>query len=322
MYFNDSNSFFHGIMFHNFHDNKNNGKVQGSISADCLYKLINFIGRQNIINSDIFFEKFLSKKLKKNEVCLTFDDGIKCQLDIALPVLEDLKIKSFFFPYTSMFEGKPDNIEIYRYFRANYFDTINDFYNNFYNNLNKDLNNFFEKIEKNIINSKSKYPFYSVEDIKFRFVRDIYLKKNEYEKIMTLMLNEKKIIPEELYKKLFFSKKDLISIDKLGHTIGLHSHTHPTLLENLNYEDQKKEYEYSRNIISKILHKSPNEITSMSHPNGSYNKDTIEVLKSFEIKLGFKHIMSIEENRGMRNVNNSYLEIARQDHAYILNKIN
>ena len=65
MYFNDSNSFFHGIMFHHFHDNKNHGKVQGSISADFLYKLINFIGRQNIINSDIFFEKFLSKKLKK-----------------------------------------------------------------------------------------------------------------------------------------------------------------------------------------------------------------------------------------------------------------
>ena len=37
MYFNDSNSFFHGIMFHHFHDNKNHGKAQGSISADFLY---------------------------------------------------------------------------------------------------------------------------------------------------------------------------------------------------------------------------------------------------------------------------------------------
>ena len=44
-----------------------------------------------------FFEKYINNKLKENEVCLTFDDAIKCQIDIALPILEDLKIKSFFF---------------------------------------------------------------------------------------------------------------------------------------------------------------------------------------------------------------------------------
>jgi peptidoglycan/xylan/chitin deacetylase (PgdA/CDA1 family) len=73
------------------------------------------------LDADIFFEKFKENKLKKNEVRLTFDDAIKCQIDIALPVLEDLKIKSFFFVYTSIFEEKPDNLEIFRYFRMNYF---------------------------------------------------------------------------------------------------------------------------------------------------------------------------------------------------------
>ena len=73
------------------------------------------------MDADIFFEKFKENKLKKNEVRLTFDDAIKCQIDIALPVLEDLKIKSFFFVYTSIFEEKPDNLEIFRYFRMNYF---------------------------------------------------------------------------------------------------------------------------------------------------------------------------------------------------------
>ena len=34
-----------------------------------------------------------------------FDDAIKSQIDVALPVLEDSKIKAFFV-YTSLFEGK------------------------------------------------------------------------------------------------------------------------------------------------------------------------------------------------------------------------
>ena len=40
--------------------------------------------------------KISKNKLSNKNVCISFDDGLKCQFDIALPVLEDLKIKSFF----------------------------------------------------------------------------------------------------------------------------------------------------------------------------------------------------------------------------------
>ena len=113
-------------MFHHFHDGKLHKKSQGSISANDLYKLIKYIGRHNILDAEIFYEKFINKKLKKTDVCFTFDDSIRCQLDVALPVLEDLKIKSIFFVYTSLLEGKPDNLEIYRHFRHNYFKKGND----------------------------------------------------------------------------------------------------------------------------------------------------------------------------------------------------
>ena len=146
MYFNKNNNFFHGIMFHHFHDNGIHTKGQGSIDKDDFYKMINFIGRNNILDANIFYEKFKNNKLKENEVCLTFDDAIKCQIDVALPILEELKIKSFFFVYTSMFEEKPDNLEIFRYFRMNYFKNVDEFYKSFYQFLNKDLKIFFKKI--------------------------------------------------------------------------------------------------------------------------------------------------------------------------------
>ena len=58
MYFNNTNNFFHGIMFHHFYDDGVHAKVQGAISKDKFYKLINFIGRKNILNAEVFFEKF------------------------------------------------------------------------------------------------------------------------------------------------------------------------------------------------------------------------------------------------------------------------
>ena len=322
MYFNNTNDFFHGIMFHHFHDDGVHTKGQGSISKDEFYKLINFIGKKNILDANVFFEKFKQNKLKENEVCLTFDDGVKCQIDVALPVLEDLKIKSFFFVYTSMFEEKPDYLEVFRYFRMNYFNSVDEFYINFYKVINNDLSEFFKKNEDVIKKIKIKFPFYTIEDVKFRLIRDKYLTHKEYEKNMILMMKEKNFEPKSHFSHLFFDKKDLNQLNSLGHLIGLHSHNHPTLLESLSYDEQKSEYENCISVISKIIDKPKNEIKFMAHPCGSYNSYTLEILRELKIELGFKQIMTIEPEKGMKKINNSFLEIARQNHAEIVKRMN
>ena len=203
------------------------------------FNMIQFIGRKNILDANIFFDKYKKNKLKENEVCITFDDALKCQIDIALPLLDDLKIKSFFFVYTSIFEDNPDTLEIFRHFRNNYFNSIDDFYINFYKVLNKDLNGFFRINEKKIYDTRVKFPYYSIEDVKFRFVRDYFLTKTDYDKIIISMMDEKKIKPKDFHSILFFSKEDLKNLNKLGHLIGLHTHNHPTKLELLSYDEQK-----------------------------------------------------------------------------------
>ena len=322
MYFNKNNNFYHGIMFHHFHDDGIHTKIQGSIDKDDFYRIINFIGRNNILDADVFFEKYMNNKLKENEVCLTFDDAIKCQIDIALPILEDLKIKSFFFVYTSVFEGNPDNLEVFRYFRNNYFNGIDEFYENFYKVLDTDLKSFFEKNSNKIKETKIKFPFYTTEDIKFRLVRDIFLTKSQYEENTFSLIKEKQLNYKDFYQKIFFQKSDLQTLNNLGHLIGLHTHTHPTLLEKLNYDEQKNEYEKNLSSISSILDKPKNEIKCMSHPCGSYNNDTLEILKELGILLGFKQIMTIESEKGMKKINNSFLEIAREDHSTIFKRMN
>ncbi len=322
MYLTKKNNFFHGIVFHHFHDSKNHMKSQGSISNDEFYKIIDFIGKKNILNSEDFFEKYHKGKIKENEVCLTFDDAIKCQIDVALPILEDLKIKSFFFVYTSMFEDKPDNLEIFRFFRTNCYKDINRFYKDFFKSLDKNFENFF--IEKrDIINERKKrYPFYTHDDLKFRLVRDEYLREENYEKVMLDLMKKKNFVPEDNYKNLFFEKKDIIKLDKLGHSIGLHSHYHHTKKEKLSYQDQLEDYSKNKLFLSEILNKSSNYIQTASHPFGSYNQDTLKVLDNLGIKLAFKDSMLIEKEKKMKRINNSKFEIAREDHINILRRIN
>ncbi len=99
-------------MFHHFHDNDLHKKGQGSISQEQFCKLLEFIGVKNIVNSDIFIQKFFNNMLSKKSICLTFDDAIKSQIDIALPILKQFKIKAFFFINTSIFTEKPDKLEV------------------------------------------------------------------------------------------------------------------------------------------------------------------------------------------------------------------
>ena len=58
----------------------------------------------------------------------------------------------------------------------------------------------------------------------------------------------------------------------------------------------------------------------MSHPCGDYNNDTLKILKTLGIELGFKQHMFTDDK--VSKVNNSSLEIAREDHAKIMQRIN
>ena len=134
---------------------------------------------------------------------------------------------------------------------------------------------------------------------------------------MFLMFKEKQFNPYDFSKKLFFEKSDLQTLNNLGHLIGLHSHNHPTQIEKLSYDEQKIEYEKCLSNISKILDKPTKEINCMAHPCGSYNNDTLKILKELGIDLGFRQMMAIEPKKGVHKVNNSLLEIAREDHAKV-----
>ena len=311
-------NFFHGITFHHFHDNNKNLMSQGSLSRDYFYKILNKIGRNNILNADEFFLRFKEHSLKENNICLTFDDALKCQYDVALPILNELKIKCFFFIYTSVFEDDPDLLELYRYFRTQNFKDIDNFYDIFFSNINESLDEFIYKKKKKIELIKTTHPFYSYNDIKFRVVRNEFLNRDSYKKIMLKMFSDYNFEYRKYFKKIFMNSNDLIEIKESGHLIGLHSHTHPTKFNNLSYEDQINEYSLNQKNLSEMLDCKQSDIQYMSHPCGSYNSHTLEILEKIGIKLGFNNTIFVEKNKNMKKINNSNLEIARIDSSNIL----
>ena len=58
--------------------------------------------------------------------------------------------------------------------------------------------------------------YYSIDDVKFRLIRDLYLNKDQYEKIMFKIMKEKNLITISIIWNLY-DKSDLLNLDQLGH---------------------------------------------------------------------------------------------------------
>jgi len=307
----------HGVMFHRFHQ-KNNEIGQGSLSSNQLKKIINFIGKKNINNPREWIDKIEKKSLKKNDLCFTFDDGLKSQIKIALPVLNRYKIKAFFFIPTFFLEKKIDYKELISFCALSKFKKFDYFIDKFLSYLNFDNNFFIKKKDYLKFFNKKKivFNFYSTNDLRYRYVRDIYFTEKKFIKKIKEFFKKENISLKKVSEKIWFNKDDIKRLVKQGHTVGLHSHHHPSNLKKLDYESKKKEYKKNLFYLKKI---SNQDIISMSHPLNSYDRKTLHILKKLKIKCGFRSNIYIDSN--IKNINQSNLELAREDSTNIIKQI-
>ena len=299
-----------GIMFHHFYDDDKHLRGQGAISKIELEKLIDYLKDYNILNAEDWLKKALVNNLKENDVCLTFDDGLKCQYDVALPVLESKGLTGFWFVYSSVFHGNIGRLELYRYYRTSCFSSIDIFYEKFLDFLS--CSNFSKLVEEklnklNINEYLSDFPIYSFNDRKFRLIRDKILGQDSYFHIMDNMIKDSNMPLKKISEILWMNNKCLLDLHSKGNIIGLHSYTHPTELSNLSKNEQKEEYFQNYDHIHQLLNIKP---VTVSHPCNSYNQNTIEVLKEMGIQLGFRSNNKLS--------NHSMYEFPREDHSILM----
>jgi peptidoglycan/xylan/chitin deacetylase (PgdA/CDA1 family) len=260
---------------------------QGSISQDTLDQLIEFIGPSRILPAEEWLGRVNSRTLQPEHVCLTFDDSLLCQYELAAPVLENRGVTAFFFVYTSVFEGIAEKLEIYRWFRNSFFETVEDFYETFFNFLSRwsidmEITGRLQTFEpaRYLVG----YSYLSDEDKRFRFCRDEVLGPKQYSLVMEQLLEEVNCDIDKIIPSLWMKAKHLESLSAKGHIVGLHSHTHPTALSKLSVEEQKAEYKNNSDSLRKILGVRP---VTMSHPNNSYSSTTLRILRSMGVECGF-----------------------------------
>lgn len=296
------------VMFHHF-TNEDYPAGQGALSANDFERMLHFIGLDNLLPAEEWLAAYLSGKLKPHQRCLTFDDALKCQYLIARPVMEAHGLTGFFFVYSSVFEGNLERLEVYRYFRDAYFDSIEDFYTAFDQALS--TSHYASEAEEALkgfdpASYLADFSFYTQGDRHFRYLRDKVLGPVAYNALMDQLLDAYGLKPEALHHKLWMTDADLKQLRQNGHVVGLHSHSHPTCLEQLPVEQQ--EWEYRENIahLTQVLGQPP---TTVAHPCNSYNAATLTLLKTLGIRVGFRS----NTKPGFT----SPLELPREDHALV-----
>jgi peptidoglycan/xylan/chitin deacetylase (PgdA/CDA1 family) len=274
--------------------------------------MIRFLGPSRILPAREWLTRALTRTLT-DELCLTLDDNLRCQYDVALPVLRALGLTAFWFVPTSVLQGEPDRLQIYRLFRVKHFDEINDFYETFFRAL---VTSEYAELAERALRSfhpstyLTEFPFYSEADRRFRYVRDEVLGPQRYNRIMDALVAALGLELDELARDLWMDAACLRELHADGHVVGLHSHTHPTRLAELPPPEQLREYRDNFMCLMELLGEPP---TTMSHPCNSYNAATLLILRRLGIGLGFRANRALPQH--------SALEWPREDHANILREM-
>jgi len=302
----------HGVMFHHFHDDFHPAG-QGSMSGEQLRQLLEWFGPGRILRADEWYERATSGTLRSQDVGLTFDDILRCQFDVALPVLRQLGLTAFWFVYSSVLQGRIEPLEIYRHFRMTRFESVEDFYESFFDTLaessvgamvDRQLSGFDPR------GYLADFPFYTDADRRFRYTRDELLGPDRYFELMDQMIASAGLDVGATARSLWMDDAAIKTLYAQGHVIGLHSHTHPTRLNRLSEREQREEYGQNHDHLSGLLGTPP---LTMSHPCNSYDDQTLRVLAGLGIRLGFRANVS-QPNFGP-------LEHPREDHANLLRRM-
>jgi peptidoglycan/xylan/chitin deacetylase (PgdA/CDA1 family) len=276
----------HGLMFHHFHDQRH-PRGQGAIDAACFEAVLTRSGVDRFLPADEFMRRAIAKELRRGDLCVTFDDALRCQYDVALPVLRRLGLTAFWFVYSGVFEGHREPLEIFRYFRTVAFPEIDRFYAAFDAALAESKHADLVAAQSRGVDFSThlgEVAVYSLADRRFRYLRDRILGPARYTDVMWGMIHRAgydDLIPSEL---LWMDDANLRELQSEGHVIGLHSYSHPTELKSLPISEQREEYQRNAAHLTRVIGQEPR---TMSHPCNSYGSETLDLLRAMGIAIGF-----------------------------------
>ena len=244
---------------------------------------INFFKKNFNILSNYDFIEILNKKMlpKKKSILLTFDDGYKDHYKYVFPILKKNKISANFYPPAICIKNKKvldvNKIHFILEKERNREKILNLIF--YY--TKKFLKKNPDQLKLKKINLKSRYDDKKTVLIKRLLQNHLPLPIREkiVDKIFDDIINKNEI---EFSKKLYMSEKNLQELFNNGFTIGSHGYNH-FWWEKIKKAEQEKEIKSSINYLKKI--KVIDKNLSVCYPYGSFNSQTLMLMKKYNIKF-------------------------------------
>lgn len=286
------------VMYHYVRDLKNSRypNIKG-LDIEKFKKQIKFFKENyNFIRMEDLIEYYKSpneKRLPKKSILLTFDDGYKDHYTYVLPVLLENDIQGSFYIPTKCFQdkkvldvnkihfilesciGEEEKVlsEIKEYLETNKDSRISLSYDDYFQEYA--VASRFDK--KEVIFIKRMLQVALPEDYREKIVEQLFKKY--------VCSIENKIISERAFwEELYLTPEQIRAMEKLGMHIGFHSHNH-VWLDSLKKEEQEFQIKSSINYFKEIG--IDTKKMTISYPYGGYNEETIELMKKYNIPLGF-----------------------------------
>lgn len=272
-----------GLMFHHFHDLKENVlPVQGSLSGDDLKRIL-----------DRWKSRLVSPRAVQaghatpDDAVLTFDDGLISQWLVARPILDAYGLKAFWFVPTAPLVGVISRYDFYRWVRTRQFDSVDAFYDH--------LEAVIGRMVQPPRGFLAAHTYLTERDREFRYWRDEIAGPVEFERVMdaivTALWHDGRSIPAET-GAFYMARYQIRLLHSEGHVIGNHSHSHPMVFSRLTPEQQEVEYLTPTWIIQEITGVRP---TTVSHPCNQVTSHGLDVLKRAGYTLGFAATPELRE---------------------------
>ena len=204
-------------MFHRFHLDGSDHPLQGSLTAADFEKILLFVGLENILDPEQWITRLQSGSLGPLDLCLTFDDGLRSQVDYAEPILAKHGLRAFWFICSTVFEGGTIKSEIYSHAAAQMggMEVLADtLLRQCPAALRKELNTTeFSHYHLKMLQVN---PFYTHEDCQFRFLRNSAQHKQLFEEVMDQVMAEHGLDPNKIGQHLWMGREHLVFLRNNG----------------------------------------------------------------------------------------------------------
>tara|TARA_S200000501_G_scaffold376655_1_gene432250 strand:- start:669 stop:1622 length:954 start_codon:yes stop_codon:yes gene_type:complete len=268
---------------------------------DIFYKNINYLDFNKFKNQITNFEKIFNiigfddaldvlnsrRKYKKPFLLLTFDDGYMDHYKYVLPFLLKKKHKGLFYPFANSLKkgfitdtnkihfilAKNTKIEMIE-------NEIITYLKNFTKYNLKKIN-----VAREIIYKNRRYDNHKISFVKrllqYYLPSKIRYKINDY--LFKKLVTKDKL---EFYERLYLKKKHLKEMKNHNMHFGSHGTSH-NYLGFMSSKEQNLEIKNSLIFLKNLFPKENN--FSICYPYGSFNKETIKIVKKYNFKLGLSN---------------------------------